>query len=87
MGRNEVEGGEAAVPSPGPGRTKSRTGVAMRTSTFFHSNLLRSGRMAVVAGVMVCGRDIDTEKGPDPSGPAQRRDIEDGRDRLLAQYH
>ena len=59
MGRNEVEGGEAAVPSPGPGRTKSRTGVAMRTSTFFHSNLLRSGRMAVVAGVMVCGRDID----------------------------
>lgn len=40
--------------------------------------------MAIVAGVVVRGRDIDTEKGPDPSGPAQRRDIEDGRGRSLA---
>lgn len=40
--------------------------------------------MAVVAAVVRRGRDSDTKKGPAPSGPTQRRGIEDGRGRSLA---
>lgn len=43
--------------------------------------------MAVVAAVVRCGRGSDTKKGPAPSGPAQRRGIEDGRGRSLARCH
>lgn len=40
--------------------------------------------MAVVGDVARRGGDSDTKKGPDPSGPAQRHSIDDGRGRSLA---